>query len=79
MKQIIGILGIGVIVMALFFNTNKMNSSNGDLDLASLIALNTANAEEGGSSCKKKRSGTCGVITGCTSTPTTDTCSTVVA
>ncbi len=47
MKKIIGILGVFVIAMAMFFNTSAMNSSNGDLDLASLLNMNTANAECG--------------------------------
>ena len=46
MKKIIGVLGIAVFAMAMFFNTsNAINSSNSDLDLASLITLNTADAE----------------------------------
>ena len=48
MKKIIGILGVAVFSMAMFFNVNTLNSSAGDLDLASLISLNTANAEDGG-------------------------------
>ena len=38
-------LGTAVIAMAMFFGTNTVNSSNGDLDLASLLEVNTANAE----------------------------------
>lgn len=45
MKKIIGILGIAVFSMAMFFSTNAMNSINGDLDLENLASLNTANAE----------------------------------
>ena len=45
MKKIIGILGVAVIAMAMFFSTNNLNSSNEDLELASLIAIDTANAE----------------------------------
>ena len=45
MKKIIGILGVVVIAVAMFFSTNAMNNSNGNFDLASLLALNTANAE----------------------------------
>ena len=52
MKKIIGIIGIAVIAMAVFFNANTMNGSNGDLDLANLIAMNIANAENtGGNGC----------------------------
>lgn len=72
------LIGIAVIPMTMFFSTNSMNSS--DLDLVSLIALNTANAEsDGASNCKKSRGSSCGVITGCKKTTGTDTCSTVVA
>ena len=56
MKKIIGILGVAVIAMAIFFNTNSMDSSNGNLDLATLITMNEANAEypifDGGCVCK---------------------------
>ena len=45
MKKLIGIVGIAVIAMAMFFNTNALNSSNGDFDLASLLNMNSANAE----------------------------------
>lgn len=48
MKKLIGILGVAVIAMAMFLNTNNMNSSNGDLDLANLLTMNTANAEDWG-------------------------------
>lgn len=43
MKKLIGILGVAVIAMAMFFNTNTTNNEN--LDLASLLAISTANAE----------------------------------
>lgn len=46
MKKIIGVLGITVIAMAMFFNTNVINSSNRDSNLVSLISMNTANAED---------------------------------
>ena len=45
MKKIIGILGVAVFAMAMFFSTNATSSSDGNLNLASLITLNTANAE----------------------------------
>ena len=45
MKKLTGILGVTVIAVAMFFNSNAMNNSNGDLDLASLLEVNTANAE----------------------------------
>lgn len=47
MKKIIGILGVAVFSMVMFVNTNTTNYSNGDFDLAKLIAINTANAEWG--------------------------------
>ncbi|MRX70066.1 hypothetical protein SAMN06265349_10797 [Flavobacterium resistens] len=47
MKKIIGILGVTVIVATMFFNANNLNDSSSDSSLASLIALNTANAESG--------------------------------
>ncbi len=46
-KKVITSLGIAVMAMAMFFSTNVVNSSNGDLDLSNLLNLNTANAEEG--------------------------------
>ena len=51
MKKIIGIIGTAVIAMAMFFSANTVNSSNGDLDLASLLEVNTANAECDWSTC----------------------------
>lgn len=44
MKKVIAILGISLFTMALFTNSNALTNSN-DLDLASLIALNKADAE----------------------------------
>ncbi len=46
-KKIITSLGIAVMAMSMFFSTNSINSSNGKLNLANLIAVNTANAEWG--------------------------------
>jgi len=43
MKKILGVLGVAVIAVAMFFSANANTSS--DLDLASLISLNSANAE----------------------------------
>ena len=52
MKKIIGILGIIVIAMAMSFNANAIKSSGTDLNLATLIGINNANAEEcNGGSC----------------------------
>ena len=44
-KKIMTSLGIAVMVMAMFFSTNAISNSNGNLDLASLLNMNTANAE----------------------------------
>ncbi|QTD38777.1 hypothetical protein JL193_05790 [Polaribacter batillariae] len=49
-SKILTSLGIAVIAMALFLNTNSINDNKSNLDLASFISLNTANAE-GGYSC----------------------------
>lgn len=43
MKKIIGILGVVVLTMTMFFSTNTNAAKN--LDLASLTTLNSANAE----------------------------------
>lgn len=45
MKKIIGIIGVVVIAMTLFFNTSKANSINKTIDLADLTSLHEANAE----------------------------------
>ncbi len=45
MKKLIGIFGIAIIAMTMFFSTNTVNSSNENFDLASLVSLNTADAE----------------------------------
>jgi len=60
MKKLIGISGIAVIAMTMFFNTN-INHASDNTDLSSLIAINMANAESnyagkklcypGGTSC----------------------------
>lgn len=51
MKKIIGILGVWSIAMTMFFSTNALNSSNGSLDLASILNMNNANAECSASTC----------------------------
>ncbi|MFV0505962.1 MAG: hypothetical protein ACK5L5_04520 [Bacteroidales bacterium] len=48
MKKIIGILGVFAIAMTMFFSTTN---SSGNTDLASLIAINTANAESDRNAC----------------------------
>ncbi|MDY7396723.1 hypothetical protein UMM65_15855 [Aureibaculum sp. 2210JD6-5] len=45
MKKIIGIFGVAVLAMVMFFSVNAISSSNGGLDLASISTMNTANAE----------------------------------
>ncbi|MBA0883952.1 hypothetical protein [Flavobacterium undicola] len=45
MKKIIGVLGVAVIAVAMFFSANAVNSSVADLNLNSLINLNVAHAE----------------------------------
>lgn len=52
MKKLTGILGVAVFAMAMFFSINTMNSANGDLDLASLLTINKANAEDGCNDCE---------------------------
>jgi len=49
MKKIIGIFSIVLIAGIMFFNVNLSSKSNTDVDLASLIATNVANAESGAS------------------------------
>lgn len=44
-KKLIAILSIAVMAIALIYSTNVSNGSNSDLDLASLLQVNTANAE----------------------------------
>lgn len=45
MKKIIGILGVAVIAAMMFLTTNVLTGSKSDVSLASLIAVNTANAQ----------------------------------
>jgi len=48
MKKILGILGVAVIAMAIFFSTNNVNNINkGDLSILNLVGLQQAQAEEG--------------------------------
>ncbi len=47
MKKIIRILGLTVIAVAMFFSINEISSSNSDLNLAGLIAMNVAKVEDG--------------------------------
>ena len=54
MKKIIGILSTGALILTLFMNVNSTNVSSTDLGLASLMALNSANAE-----CEYEKNGEC--------------------
>ena len=51
MKKILGVLGVAVIAATMFFSANAVSGSTTDLNLASLISMNTANAE-GCDQCK---------------------------
>lgn len=44
-KKGLGILGVAVFSMTMFFNTNLINEDKLDLDLSTLIATNVAEAE----------------------------------
>lgn len=48
MKKIIGILGVAMIAATIFFSTNWVSGSTADTNLASLIRVNSANAETDG-------------------------------
>jgi hypothetical protein len=55
MKKIIGVLGVAVIAATMFFSANVENGSTSDASLASLLGMNSANAEwqdGGGEKCK---------------------------
>jgi hypothetical protein len=45
-SKILTSLGVAVIAVSLFLSANTINEKGGNLDLASLISMNTANAEE---------------------------------
>jgi len=45
MKKILGILGVAVIAVAMFFNANNLTGFNNDINLTSLVNFNSANAE----------------------------------
>tara|TARA_R110001583_G_scaffold54028_2_gene166067 strand:+ start:857 stop:1102 length:246 start_codon:yes stop_codon:yes gene_type:complete len=58
MKKIKGILIFTVIAMGIFFSSTSINSEKEDVDLASLMAIETANAKwvffgcaQGGAAC----------------------------
>lgn len=46
MKKLIGILGVAVIAATMFFSANSVSDNTTDASLASLITMNTANAED---------------------------------
>jgi len=47
-KKGLGIVSVAVFAMALFVNTNSVNATNSNISLASLVSLNSAEAEEEG-------------------------------
>lgn len=47
MKKLTGIIGVTVVAIAIFFNTSSAEISNNNYDLASIIKMDTANAECG--------------------------------
>jgi hypothetical protein len=65
MKKTIGVIGVCVFALTMFFNVNpdNNNNNNGDLELSTLLAMNTANAEQ------------IVVITDCDASDPEDTCS----
>jgi hypothetical protein len=46
MKKIIGIIGVCVFALTMFMNTNSANNTNSDTNLASLMSISSANAEQ---------------------------------
>jgi len=60
MKKLIGMVGVAVIAMAMFFSmNNNMDGFNSDADLASIMAINIANAEGSGNDCTKEPNYAC--------------------
>jgi hypothetical protein len=53
MKKIIGIFSLSLIASIMLFNVNLSSNAetNTDVDLASLVATNVANAEDGQNGC----------------------------
>ncbi|WP_281299289.1 hypothetical protein [Flavobacterium limnophilum] len=45
MKKILGILGVTVMAVTMFLSTNNTNGASSDVNLAGLIGINNANAE----------------------------------
>ena len=48
MKKIIGVLGVAVIAVAMFFSANAVSGNSTNTDLASLMTLNKAHADAEG-------------------------------
>lgn len=48
MKKLIGVLGIALIAITMFFNVNEVNGLVKDVSLTSLAALNLAHADSEG-------------------------------
>ena|GEM_PF-2675020 len=51
MKKKIGIFSVVIIACAMFFNANLTQNTKSDVNLASLIAINIANAEGSNPNC----------------------------
>jgi len=62
MKIIIGILGVAMIAATMFFSANNVNVSSSDASLASLMGMNTANAETSYIVCHLVSRDLCGII-----------------
>ncbi|MDQ6527676.1 hypothetical protein [Flavobacterium sp. LHD-85] len=45
MKKIIGILSLAVCILTVFMNVDSASAVNKDINMASLITINSANAE----------------------------------
>lgn len=74
MKKLIGMLGIAVIAMAMFFNTNTNHTDN--VNLSSLIAINIAYAESSGGAICEPGGNSCSTANYCRKNSTySSTCS----
>lgn len=61
MKKKIGIFIVAIIACAMFFNANLSQNTKSDVNLASLIAINIANAEGSNPFCCDDPGDTCKV------------------
>lgn len=64
MKKILGIFGVAVFATAMFLNTN-VNIVESNVDLASLLTINTANAECVPGYSPEWNNGRCGLTGNC--------------